>query len=472
MGISEVKGSRSWTVKMRLTGAMLVPVSLMFFPLAPLRADAVDDYINAEMKNSRIPGLSLAVVKDGRLIRSAGYGLSNVETATPATPGTVYKVASLSKPILAAAVMLLEQQGKLGLDDKVARYLSGSPPSWQDITVRHLLSHTSGIARDPADYHPYKEQRPSAVIESAFSMPLQFQPGEKWLYSNIGYFALAEIISKASGMPWSDFIAKQLFEPAGMASTRLTSASAIIPNRARGYETNRDGMLNAEDWIAVRPSGAYVSTVLDLANLDIFIDSHSPLDDSRRAAMKTPARLPDGKSAAYGLGWNVDSYLGQERIHHGGQYPGFRSTWERFENQRLSIIVLANSSSARVESLALRIAGFYSPELVAPEFSTSAAPTTSPLPIGKQAIITVVARSVARSAPDSVLELEVWDEANKAVHKQSRTSQSFSAGESRTYEFAWTPTKAGKYTVNVGVYGPNWTPSYSWHQGMATITVE
>jgi D-alanyl-D-alanine carboxypeptidase len=450
---------------------MFIPM-LMFSTLAPLWADAVDDYVNAEMKKLGIPGLSLAVVKNGRLIKSAGYGLSNVETATPATPETVYKVASLSKPIIATAVMLLAQQDKLGLEDKVTHYLSDSPSSWANITVKQLLTHTSGIARDVVDYRPYTEQQPTSVIESAYSMPLQSQPGEKWLYSNIGYFVLAEIISKVAGMPWSDFIAKQFFEPAGMTSTRLTSVSAIIPNRARGYETNQTGLLNAEDWIAVRPSGAYVSTVLDLAKLDIFMDSRSPLDVSRRAAIKTPVRLLEGKTAAYGLGWKVDSYLGQERISHDGQYPGFRSDWERFENQKLSIILLANLGSARVEQLALKIAGFYSSELAAPEFSTSAAPASAPLSIGKQGTITVVARSTARDAPDSVLELEVWDEANKAVHKQSRTGQNFSPGESKTYEFTWTPTKAGKYTVNLGVYGPKWTPSFSWHEGMATITVE
>src|ERR1039458_1292844 len=153
--------------------SMLIAL-LMFSTFALLPADTVDDYINIEMKNMRIPGLSLAVVKNGRLIKSAGYGLSNVETATPATPATAYKVASLSKPIIATAVMLLVQQGKLRLDDKVARYLSGSPSSWQSITLRHLLTHTSGVPRDPADYHPYQEQQPMAVIESAFSMPLLF----------------------------------------------------------------------------------------------------------------------------------------------------------------------------------------------------------------------------------------------------------------------------------------------------------
>jgi CubicO group peptidase (beta-lactamase class C family) len=369
-------------------------------------------------------------------------------------------------------VMLLARQGKLNRNDTVAQYLADAPASWARITIDHLLSHTSGLVRDPPDYHPYVEQQPMAVIESAYALPLQSKPGERWSYSNVGYYMLAEIITRVAGMPWSDFIARQLFEPAGMTSTRLTSVSTIIPNRSRGYEIGQAGLSNAEDWIAVRPSGAYVSTVLDLAKLDVFLDSHSPLNAAARTAMMTPAILLDGNHAPYGLGWNVDSYLGQQRISHGGQYPGFRSEWERYPSQRLSIIVIANLGSARVERLAPRIAGFYSPELLAPEFSASATGPSGSFSVGKPGIITIVVSSVSRSAPDSVLELEIWDSTNKTVGKQSRTAENFSKGQSKTYEFTWTPTKAGKYTVNLGIYGPKWNPSYSWSQGMATITVE
>lgn len=204
----------------------------------------------------------------------------------------------------------------------------------------------------------------------------------------------------------------------------------------------------------------------------MFLDSHNPLDAASRTAMITPAMLLDGKAASYGLGWNVDSYLGQERISHGGQYPGFRSEWERYTRQRLSIIVIANLGSARVERLVPKIAGFYSPELAAPEFSASAVTPADSFSVGKQGIITVVVRSVSRSAPDSVLELEIWDQTNKAVGKRNRTAENFLKGQSKTYEFTWTPVKAGKYTVSLGIYGPKWNPSYSWSQGMATITVE
>lgn len=447
-------------------------IAAVTFPLALLRADAVDDYVKAEMKTLRIPGLSLAVVQNSQLMKAAGYGLSNVETATPATPETAYKVASISKPIIATAVMLLAQQGRLSLNDTVARYLPDSPSSWADITIHQVLSHTSGLVRDPPDYRPYVEQQPMTVIELAYSLPLQSKPGTRWSYSNVGYYVLAEIITRVAGIPWNDFIAKQLFEPAGMASTRLTSVSAIIPNRARGYEIGPAGLENAQDWIAVRPSGAFVSTVLDLAKLDVYLDSHSPLDAAGQTAMITPTKLLDGNTAPYGLGWNVDSYLEQERVSHDGQYPGFRSEWERYPRQKLSIIVIGNLGSAPVQRLVPKIAGFYSPELVAPEFSASAETPANSLSAGKPGMITVVVRSVSRSAPDSVFELEIWDQSNKAVDKQSRTAKNLSKGQSKTLEFTWTPMKAGKYTLNLGIYGPKWNPSYFWSQGMATITVD
>jgi CubicO group peptidase (beta-lactamase class C family) len=437
-----------------------------------LRADAIDDYLESEMKKLGIPGLSLAVVQNGRLVKSAGYGLSDVETGVRATPESAFKVASISKPIIATAVMLLAQRGRLNLDDAVPQYLPDAPASWANITIRQLLSHTSGLVRDPLDYHPYTEQQPVAVIRSASSLPLQSKPGEKWSYSNIGYYILAEIITKASGTPWNDFIVRELFDPAGLTSTRLTSVPAIIPNRARGYEITPAGLSNAEDWIAVRPSGAYVSTVLDLARLDVFLDTQNPLDTDRRALMFTPARLLDGTTASYGLGWGVDSYLGQPRIAHGGQFPGFSSEWEKYPRQRLSIILLGNLGSGRVERLVPKLAGFYSSELAIPEFSAAPVPPADSFSAGKQGVIAVVARSLSRSAPDCVIELEVWDEANKPVHKEDRAAQNFTKGELKTYEFKWTPEKPGKYSVNLGIYGPKWNPGYLWSEKMSTITVK
>jgi CubicO group peptidase (beta-lactamase class C family) len=437
----------------------------------PVRGDTVDEYVKEQMAKQRIPGLSIAVVKDGKLIKAAGYGMANLETNTLATPETVYKTASLSKPIIAAAVMLLVQDGKIGLDDKAEQYLSGAPASWQNITLRNLLTHTSGIVRDPPDYHPYKEQDIAEVIDSAYSLPLKFQPGEKWLYSNVGYYVLAEIISKVSGKPWGEFISERLFMPAGMTSTRTVTMSAIVPNRASGYEQTNSGIANAENWIAVRPSGAFLSTVLDLAKWEVFMDLHSPLKADSRQQMLTPASLSDKTTADYGFGWYVDSFLGRVRIHHDGQFPGFRSDYERFEDDRLSVIVLANSGSSSVESLAIKVAGFYAPALATPPFTVTAGTAGQSLPNGSPVAIDIAAKDDGKAAPQSVIEMEIWDDMHKPVYKHHQSNESFGAGETKTYRFSWTPTKAGKYTINVGIYGPKWTPSYSWNQELMTITV-
>ena len=165
------------------------------------------------MERQHLPGLSLIVIKDQKIVKSEGYGLANVELNVPATPQTVYKIGSVSKQFIAAGVMLLVNDGKVGLDDPVSKYLEGTPQSWSTITVRHLLTHTSGIVREAPGFDPLKVQADADVIKTAYDLPLRFTPGEKWEYCNVGYFSLAEIIRKVSGKPWGDFLNDRLFAP-------------------------------------------------------------------------------------------------------------------------------------------------------------------------------------------------------------------------------------------------------------------
>ncbi len=445
--------------------------TLLFAAFMPLSADDVDDYIKQRIQELHLPGLSVTVLKEGKIVKSAGFGLANLETNTPADAKTVYKTASLSKPFLAAAIMLLVQDGKVALDDRAWKYLDGAPASWKEITIRQLLTHTAGIVRDPADYHPYQEQPIASVIQAVYALPLSFQPGEKLLYSNVGYYALAEIIGKVSGKPWNEFIAERIFAPAAMTSTRLTTITGIVPNRANGYQQAGDGMINAENWIAVRPSGAFLSTIEDLAKWDAFLTTGTVLTASSREQMWKPVTLNDHTTAGYGFGWYVDSFLGRARLHHDGQFPGFRSDYERFVDDRLTVIVLANSDSVSVESLALKIAGFYAPSLIAPPFTLTAQLTDRSVEIGKPVTIEITARDDGNAAPESVVEMEIWDAAGKAVFKQDKSNESFAAGQTKTFLFHWKPGKAGHYSVNLGAYGAKWTPSFAWKQNVATITV-
>jgi CubicO group peptidase (beta-lactamase class C family) len=433
--------------------------------------DQVDGYVKQRMQDLHIPGLSLVVLKDDRIVKASGFGMASVESDSPATPETVYKIASLSKAFIASAILLLLQEGKIGLDDRVSKYLDGAPETWNKITIRHLLTHTSGIVRDPADYHPYEERPITAVIKDSYSLPLAFQPGDGWLYSNIGYYVLAQVITKASGKPWNEFIAERLFAPAQMTSTRLATVADIVPHRANGYHHTEAGMQKAEDWIAIRPSGAFLSSVLDLARWDAFFDSNTLIMQSSRKLMLTPTNLNNHTPVDYGFGWYVDRLFGHRRIHHDGQFPGFRTDYERFVDDKLTVIILANADNQSVESLAIKVAGFYEPSLTLPPFTLTADVPHQPVAKGTPVTVRINAKDDGHAAPDTLVEMEIWDAAGKSVFKDHKQNEDFGAGQSNTYSFSWTPVEIGTYTINIGAYGPKWMPSYAWKENAATINV-
>lgn len=437
------------------------------------KSDAVDEFVAKQMRDIKIPGLALAVLDNGNVVKMSVYGQANVETGTPVKPECVFSIASLSKQFIAAAILLLQKDGKLALNDKVSKYLDGFPDAWKEITFRQLLNHTSGILRDPADYHPYKQQPVREVIEAMYSVPLNAKPGEKWLYSNVGYYILAEAITKISGKDWDKFISERIFAPAGMNATRLTSATDIIPNRVSGYHQNADGLINAENWIAVRPSGAFLSSIQDLAKWDAFLDQGKLLSESDRKLMWTQSVLNDKTNVNYGFGWYVDSYLGRTRLNHDGQYPGFRADYERFPEDKLSVIVLANLDNARMERLALVIAGFYKETLSPPSFAISVKTPQETVSAKNPVAVEIEARNTdKKAAPRTILEMEIWDDKGKSVYKQNKADVDYVAGETKKYSFSWTPEKPGKYTVNIGTFGPRWSPNYTWNMNLATITVK
>ncbi len=348
---------------MRRKPFSLFVILLLLLQTTAVRADKVDDYVKAEMQKQRIPGLSLAVVKEGKVIKAEGYGLANVEHNIPARPETIFKIGSVSKQFIATGIMLLVQVGKISLDDKVAKYLDGTPEAWSGITIRHLLTHTSGIVREGPGFDPFKDQKDFDVIKTAYPLPLRFAPGEKYEYCNVGYFSLAEIISRVSGKSWGDFMNERVFAPLGMTATRPTSFSAIVPNRADGYEWRNDKMQNAVEYIAVRPSGAFLSNVLDLAKWDAALYTDAILKQSTREQMWTPVKLNSGAAHPYGLGWSLDPLGNHRQINHGGTLSGFRAHFSRLPDDKLSIIVLTNSSSANPAAIAHGLAAIYLPDL-------------------------------------------------------------------------------------------------------------
>jgi CubicO group peptidase (beta-lactamase class C family) len=327
------------------------------------RADQIDDFIRTEMQKQHLPGLSLAVVKDGKIVKVEGYGLADVKQKIPARPETIFKIGSVSKQFIATGIMLLVQDGQLRLEDPVNKYLDGAPPAWKDITIRHLLTHTSGLVREAPGFDPFKIQSDADVIRTAYPLPLRFTPGEKWEYCNVGYFALAEIIHQVSGRPWTDFLEERVFKPSGMTTTRPTNTKERLPNRALGYAGD-DNRKEADDWTALRPSGAFLSSVLDLAKWDAMLATDKVLTESSRREMWTPVRLNDGKTHPYGFGWELGSLKDHRLVQHGGSLPGFRSQFARFVDDRVSVIVLTNAEDVDRGSIVSRIAKFYLPVAV------------------------------------------------------------------------------------------------------------
>jgi CubicO group peptidase (beta-lactamase class C family) len=344
--------------------------SLRAQPTAQASArDTVDRYVAAEMARMRIPGVSVAVVRAGKVIKAQGYGIADLEHAIPVTPQTVFKIGSVSKQFLATGIMLLAQDGRLAVDDPVAKYFPGTPESWRGITFRHFLTHTSGVLREGPAFDPGKVQSDSVVIASAFARPLEFPTGSKYQYCNVCYFTLADVIARVSGKPWEVFLAERVFRPTGMASTRTTTTTQLVPNRARGYTWRDTGYVNAAEFLALRPSGAFLSTVLDLARWDSVMYGDRVLTKASRDAMWTPMRLTGGAVSEYGFGWALESLDGHRQVEHGGSLPGFRAQMSRFPNDSLTVIVLTNSDGARPDQLADGIARIY--------FAAAARPASS-----------------------------------------------------------------------------------------------
>ena len=345
---------------MRHRQVMFFALVLSLAATVGARADQTDDYIKAEMQRQRIPGLSLIVIKDGKIVKAAGYGFANLKLEIPATPETVYKIGSVGKQFIATGIMLLVQEGKLSVDEPIGKFLEGTPAAWNGMTIRHLMTHTSGLVYEPPGYDPFKTQSDADVIKTVYPLALRFAPGEKWEYGNASYFALADVIRKVAGRPWDDYLNEKVFKPAGMKTTRTTTTTEIVPNRALGY-TNNDKLQDAADWPAVRPSGAFLSTVLDLAKWDGVLSAGTILSDSTRRQMWTPVILNDGTSYPYGFGWELGSIRGRRAVHHGGGIPGFLSEFARFVDDRLTVVVLMNLDDADVKSIVRDVATFYLP---------------------------------------------------------------------------------------------------------------
>lgn len=312
-------------------------------------ADAVDEIVRSGMASEHIPGLSLTVLRGGEIVRQANYGLANLEQEIPVSVRTAFNIGSASKQIIAAGIMLLVQDGKIDLDASVSRYISEVPEQWRPITVRHLLTHTSGLVRDAPGFTPESDQTVMEVVRTAYPLPLLSPAGEKFEYCNTGYFILAELITRVSGTRWQDFFQARFFGPLGMTATRPTSRVDIIPRRASGYGWKNGWFENVTSYRALRPSGAFTSTAEDMAKWEKSLVAGTFLTQRSRELMWTRARLNNGQEAPYGFGWRLEEVNGMREIGHAGSLPGYRAYYARYPDQGLTIIALANANNSSTE---------------------------------------------------------------------------------------------------------------------------
>jgi len=337
-----------------------------------VRADAVDGFLEGELKRHQIPGISLAICRDGQLVRAQGYGLANVELDVPVRPETVFQTGSVGKQFTAMAVMMLVDEGKLGLDDPISKYFSDAPATWKDITVRHLLTHTSGIkdweGKTDLDYR--KDYTEDELVQVAMKLPPDFAPGTQWSYSNTGYVLLGILVHKVSGQFYGDFLAERVFTPLGMQSTRIISESDIVRNRAAGY-TVESGKLQNQEWVSpslnTTADGSLYTTTLDMAKWDAALWARRFLKPESYEAMWSPVKLRDGTTYPYGFAWGIDVQRREPVIKHTGSWQGFKTAIARYPEHKLTVIVLANLAEAEPDRLATTVAGLVEPALAWPD---------------------------------------------------------------------------------------------------------
>jgi len=296
----------------------------------------LDRRVQAHLDENNIPGGLVAVASRGQIIHLKTYGMANVELSVPVTDSTVFEIGSISKQFASAAAMLLVQENKLRLDDPIHHYLPDLPSEWLGVTVRQLLTHTSGIP-DYEEIRTYDVYRfrltPEEVIRIAHSRPMDFPPRTGWYYSNTGYFLLSMIVERIEGYPHGQVLESRIFGPLKMTQTRMANPEAIIHHRASGYWVNKAGELinrNPTETSSTLGAGGILSSAYDLAKWDEALYGDQLLSAESKATMWTPVILANGDNTGYAFGWGVRPYKGLKSQSHGGQVAGFVANFSRF----------------------------------------------------------------------------------------------------------------------------------------------
>jgi CubicO group peptidase (beta-lactamase class C family) len=307
----------------------------------------VETAISVAMHRYGIPGLSAAVAAAGSVRLSAGYGMADLENAVPAAPFTIYRLASVSKPLTATAVLQLAAKGKLDLDAPVQRYVPAYPEKQWPLTCRQLLCHQGGVRQwTDEEFHNTRHYASlTEALEFFKNDPLAFEPGTRTLYTSLGYNLLGVAIENASGQGFLDYMRESVFTPAGMETAGLDDVFALIPHRAQGYQKAGGGdLLNSplSDTSNRVPGGGLAGTAEDLARFALALHSSALLRQETREQMFVPQRTRDGKPTGYGLGWAVGTQRGRREVYHIGGQPRVSTVLYLLPESDVAVAFLTN----------------------------------------------------------------------------------------------------------------------------------
>ncbi|MGC1381619.1 MAG: serine hydrolase domain-containing protein [Candidatus Baltobacteraceae bacterium] len=333
---------------------------------------AATEVATSALARQRIPGMAVAVVRNGQLVLDKAYGVREIAHRKPVGPETIFEIGSITKQFTAAAVLQLKERGELRLSDRLGQYVPEYPRG-RDITIEQLLHQTSGIPdhiNDPPNAVTIITTRPgslTAALALIKSMPLHFRPGTQWEYSNTNYLLLSAIVERVSKMPFAEYVSKNIFGPAHMTRSAFLKDEPCLANMAAGYLITPSGKLDRAGHIGYGWSGgagSIVSTAGDLARWDIAYFSGRIISAADVKLATTPAHI-NGKSTNYGFGWETDASDGLPTISHGGGMLGFTSTNDVFPTLGLSIVVLTNNGNASPDAVAKGIVAQLDPEFAA-----------------------------------------------------------------------------------------------------------
>jgi len=325
--------------------------------------DSIERIVRTQVGSARRePGVAVAVLRGGAVEYQGCYGLADLEWGMPIAPDSVFALASVGKTLTALAVVLARQAGLVESDAPISHYLPDYPEVGKRITLTHLLTHTSGVPNYvglPA-FQGGKlrlDHTPEELIAVFAELPLDFEPGSRYSYSNSGYWLLGHILESVSGTPFRQLMRDLVFAPLGMRDARYLDDEAIVPRRVRAYDETDDGFVNAMTFSSTLTGGAggFGATLEDMIAFDLAMRAHRLLDADLERELYTPVRLTHGRTEGYGFGWTLSVYRGQPTIGHPGGLPGISTYYGRLPEQDLSVVVLSNRGRLDAPELARKI---------------------------------------------------------------------------------------------------------------------